>query len=89
MNEQIKKIVENNVEVRKSHKQKDINDVEFDVWEEPQSYGQKRIDIELGKATEELTEANAFDGKLHKTELIDKAQAKITRLGLIQTEMDR
>ncbi len=88
MSEQIIKIAENNVEVKTSKKITDINGIEFEVWESPKSYGQTLIDSELVRANKEFSDVNTLDEKTYKQELIDKAQAKLDRLVLIQTVMD-
>lgn len=86
--EQIKKIAANNIEVRKSRTETDINNVEIEVWGDPESYGQERIDEEKKVAQEELTVAQNIDVVIYKQDLITEAQSKIDRLNLIQTEMD-
>lgn len=89
MTEQITKISENNVELKISKTLTDINDVDFEVWDDPISYGQDRIDSETIEADTELADATSLDSAAYKQGLQDEAQVKISRLVLIQSEMDK
>ncbi len=78
MTEHFLKIDENNVEV--------TNEV---LTVESDSYGQSKIDEELEFANKELDDANNLDEVVYKQNLIDQINSKISRLNLIQTELDR
>lgn len=86
--EKITKVAKNNVEYKETKIMQDKNDVEFEVWKEPESYGQDRIDEELTAANEALANAQAFDAAAYKQGLIDNAQAFIDKLNNIQAEMN-
>lgn len=87
--EKIVKIGENNVEITISHTVTDVNGVEFEVWGNPQSFGQDGIDSELISAQDELTNANNLDEVQYKKDRQDAAQETIDRLGRVQTEMNK
>ena len=86
--EKIVKIGENNVEISVSYTVTDINGVEFEVWGEPDSYGQEKIDQELIQVNQETTDAYNFDEKAYKQKFKDNAKERLDRLKKIQTVMD-
>ncbi len=89
--DKIVKIGKNYVEVTPSKIMTDINNKSVEVWYEndAQTYGQYDIDRELINAQKDLTDAQALDGAIYKQEQIDEANAKITKLNLIQTELNK
>ncbi len=88
MTDRIIKIAENNVEYTETKIIKDKDGVEFEVWKEPESYGESRLNEELTAANKALTAAKAFDAKVYKQKLINKARALIYKLNNIQVEMN-
>lgn len=87
----IVKVGDNNVEVTPSKIMTDITGKSVEVWdkEKTKSYGQDMIDKELTSAQTGLTTVQILDATAYKQGQIDKFQAEVDKLNLIQTEMTK
>ena len=81
--QKIIKVAENNVEVCSTIKMKDINNVEFEVYDKPEVYGKVRVDEELEQLLKEEEVVNNYNKKVE----LNKIKVKRDLLLEIQKQL--
>ena len=86
----VRRIAKNHVEVMSTKIIQDKDGADVEIWSDVvEDYGQNRIDVSKPIAEKSLVDANAFDEKKYKQDMIQDAQDEITLLADIQKEMDK